>query len=272
MGFSLLAHQYWPYTGLGAATGFLVGLTGVGGGALMTPMLILCGMNPSVAVGTDLLYASATKGFAIWRYQQQKLVDWQVVKWLCVGSLPTSLVIIAILHALPNLQKLDAIIQHGIGFALIFVALFLVLKPRIMRRFGSEAAGARETSSRRAQRLTVPCGILLGALVTITSIGAGALGVVMILMLHPRLQLNKVVGTDLSQALPIALCAAIGHMSLGHLDLRLLGALLLGSLPAVYLATKLATRVPERVARLGMAALLAGIGGRMVVARVLLMI
>jgi uncharacterized membrane protein YfcA len=270
--FSALAHHYWPYTCLGAVTGFLVGLTGVGGGALMTPMLILFGMNPSVAVGTDLLYASATKGFAIWRYQKLNLVDWPVVKRICLGSLPTSLIIIAILHSLPSLEKLDAIIQHGIGFALVFVALFLVIKPRIMRRLGADAAGVQETPSRRARWLTILGGVLLGALITITSIGAGALGIVLVLTLYPRLQLGKVVGTDLSQALPITLCAALGHMSLGHLDPRLLGALLLGSLPAVYVAAKVATRVPEQVARLGMAVLLAGIGGRMIVARVLLLI
>jgi len=271
MELTTLIQHYWPYTCLGAVTGFLVGLTGVGGGALMTPMLLVFGINPSVAVGTDLLYASITKSFAIWRYHTKKLINWHIVGLVCLGSLPSGLVIIAILHHLPDLKTIDLIIEHGIGFALLFVALFLIFKDRIMRRLDSEEPGAAQTGShRRTDILTVCGGIILGALITITSIGAGALGIVLLLSLYPRLQINKIVGTDLSQALPIALLAAIGHMSLGNVNFYLLVALLIGSLPAVYLASRIATRVPEKIFRFIMAILLAGIGGRLIVTKFLL--
>lgn len=263
-----LIQHYWSYTCLGALTGFLVGLTGVGGGALMTPMLMVFGINPSVAVGTDLLYASITKSFAIWRYHVKKLINWRIVGLVCLGSLPSGLVVIAILHNLPDLKAIDIIIEHGIGLALLFVAVFLIFKDRIMHR--AEPAKTTNSSNRHTDLLTVCGGIILGTFITITSIGAGALGIVLLLTLYPRLQINKIVGTDLSQALPIALLAAIGHMSLGNVNFSLLIALLIGSLPAVYLASKLATRVPEKIFRFVMAILLAGIGGRLIVAKVLL--
>lgn len=265
-----LIHQYWPYTVLGAITGFLVGMTGVGGGALMTPALIIFGVNPSVAVGTDLFYASITKSFAVWRYHIQKLIQWRVVGLVCLGSIPSALVIIGILHYLPNLDTVDLIIEHIIGFALLFVALFLVFKDRIIHKPEQGVSENNETwLSKHLNPLTISGGIILGAMITITSIGAGALGIVLILTLYRSLGMNKVVGTDLSQALPIAIVASLGHLSLGNINFTLLIALLIGSLPAVFIASKLAARIPEKIFRIIMAILLAAIGCRLIVAKAL---
>jgi uncharacterized protein len=249
----------------GFLIGMLVGFTGVGGGALMTPLLVmLFGVAPQTAVGTDLLFASTTKAVGGWVHGKRGSIDWLVLRRLATGSLPAAALTVALLHYSPQQAGLRAIILPALGAALVLTSLAMIFQSRL-HNLGQRL---RTTDSGRFKLLqaplTVVAGALLGFLVTLTSVGAGALGVVMLVYLYPfRLTPAKLVGTDIAHAIPLTLVAGLGHMSLGNVDFRLLGSLLVGSVPGIVIGSRLTLRVDQRYVRIAIAVVLAVVGGRL---------
>jgi len=244
------------YSFSGFAVGLLVGLTGVGGGSLMTPILILLfGIHPASAVGTDLLYAAATKTAGSLVHGYNRTVDWRVVRRLASGSVPaTALTILALSFVNLNGALARDLIAGLLTVALFFTALTLVFRDRIVRR---HAPRIGRMSERRVAGLTVAVGAILGVLVSISSVGAGAIGVTALILLYPRLPIARIVGSDIAHAVPLTLVAGLGHWWLGSIDLNLLIPLLLGSVPGIVLGSYVVTRVPETALRLLLAGTLA---------------
>ncbi|MCC7152385.1 MAG: sulfite exporter TauE/SafE family protein [Rubrivivax sp.] len=253
-----------PLAGFGV--GLVVGLTGVGGGSLMTPVLVLLlGVAPATAVGTDLWFAALTKlaGSAV--HQGHGAVDWQVLRRLWLGSLPTSLALLVWLHVGTGPRMQSPWVLHLLGVVLLLTAAAMLLRGQ------AQALGRtlRLQDAARFKRwqpvLTVLAGVVLGGLVTLTSVGAGALGVVLLVYLYPlRMTGARLVATDIAHAIPLTLLAGSGHALLGHVELGLLGRLLLGSVPGVMLGAALAHRTPERLLRPGIALMLLLVGGKLV--------
>ena len=248
MGFATLI---WP-AGLvvsGAVIGFLVGMTGVGAGSLTTPLLIsVFGVPAPVAVGTDLLFAAITKSTAAWRYQKHKSIDWTVLRWLASGSLPGAVATLAWLHwAHPDTAMLSAFIRKALGIILIFSAIANAAYPWLIRERIKDGADVPAPLERR--RATFLLGILLGVMVVLTSVGAGAIGVAALMLLYPALSARRLVGTDVVHAIPLAAVAGIGHLGLGSIDLRVLGLLLLGSVPGIALGARVTGTAPDWMVR-----------------------
>jgi uncharacterized protein len=254
----------FAYTISGFVVGTIVGMTGMGGGALMTPLLVLLfGVAPATAVGTDLLYAAITKSGGAVVHARKSHVQWPIVIALSAGSLPGALATIAFLRAFPaDHRTVDALLRNCLGAALLLTAAALVVSivVRGRARDGAPRNGWRE---RRILPATVLVGLVLGVLVTLTSVGAGALGVTVLLFLYPSLPAARIVGTDIAHAVPLTLVAGLGHASLGTVNWGLLVALIVGSLPGIWLGSSLSARIPERVLRSGLAVLLALIGARL---------
>ena len=230
----------------GFAVGLIVGVTGVGGGSLMTPALILLmGVSPVVAVGTDLIFAGITKSVGVWKHRGAGNIDWWTVRMLASGSLPAAGVSVLLLKLLPSGAFLDAAVLPVLGGALLVTALALIMRTQVMGLAGRLAAGKSEP----APRWIVLSGVVLGCLVTLSSVGAGALGVTVLMICRPRMSAKVIVGTGLAHAWPLAWLAGVGHWSLGTVELELLVALLIGSLPGIYLGSSLTGRVPEPVLR-----------------------
>jgi len=248
----------------GALTGFIVALTGVGGGSLMTPILILLlGVVPATAVGTDLLFATVTKLVAVKVHRAHGTIDWQILRRLAWGSIPASIGMLLAMHIF-SLHKGSAdIIMPALGIAVVLTALAMLFKPRLHHIGKQFRLATPETFKALQPGLTVAAGVILGALVTLTSIGAGALGTVMLVYLYPlRLTPARLVGTDLAHAIPVALIAGLGHLWLGNIDVALLGWLLLGSLPGVWIGSHLSTRAPEGLVRWAISLILLIVGTR----------
>lgn len=248
--------------------GFIVGMTGVGGGSLMTPLLVLAfGVAPATAVGTDLLYAALTKLGGSVAHGRHGTVEWKVVGLLSLGSVPAALLGILLLKVLaPEANHLKLLITSVLSVALVLTALALLLKPRLQKLARRPDGSLHELQSRHLAAATILAGTLLGALVSLSSVGAGALGVVLLMFLYPRLSSARVVGTDIAHAVPLTLVAGLGHAALGTVDYGLLASLLLGSLPGIYLGSHVGVKVPERVMRPTLAAMLMVIGGRLLLA------
>ena len=256
----------WMYTLSGFLVGLIVGVTGVGGGSLMTPLLVLFfGVSPATAVGTDLLYASLTKTVGGWVHGRRGTVDWKVVGLLGLGSLPAAVVTIALLKYLALDEKsLRSLVTGVLSVALLATAAALLLKEQIKKLARRKDGTVYELHHRYLPAATIVTGIVVGALVTISSIGAGVLGTVALLFLYPRMPAVKVVGTDIVHAVPLTALAGMGHMALGTVDLVLLGSLLLGSLPGIYIGSHMSAKVPEKVLRPLLATMLLIIGIKMV--------
>jgi uncharacterized protein len=251
---AILALQ--PYYSIaGFAVGLLVGLTGVGGGSLMTPILIvLFGVHPATAVGTDLLYAAATKTAGSLVHGYNRTVDWRVVRRLASGSVPmTVLTIWALSYVNINGTAARDLIAGVLTIALFVTALTLVFRDRIMARY---AVRVGRLSPQQVDVLTVVVGAALGVLVSISSVGAGAIGVTALILLYPQLPTARIVGSDIAHAVPLTLAAGIGHWWLGSINLDLLIPLLLGSVPGILIGSYTAARVPEKALRLLLAATL----------------
>lgn len=252
------------FTAVGFVVGGIVGLTGVGGGSLMTPMLLLLGIAPVVAVGTDLLYAAITKAGAVWVHHRSRTVQWGIVGRLALGSLPGSLVAVWLLRDLvADAALLERVIVTTLSGSLILTALVILLRDRLRGwRTHRTVALLRQLQGERQGAATVTAGFVIGVLVTISSVGAGALGAAVLLVLYPRLPTMRIVGTDLAHAVPLTAVAGLGHLQLGTVDFALLGSLLLGSLPGIYLGSRVGLRLPERVMRpvLGGLLLVIGVG------------
>jgi len=255
----------WMYTLSGFLVGLIVGVTGVGGGSLMTPLLVLVfGVSPATAVGTDLLFASLTKTLGGWVHGRRGSVDWKVVGLLGMGSLPTAVVTIALLKYLALDEKiLSSLVTSVLSVALLMTATVLLLKTQIMKLARRRDGTVYELHHRYLPTATIVTGAVIGALVTISSVGAGVLGTVALLFLYPRMSAVKVVGTDIVHAVPLTALAGMGHMALGTVDLVLLGSLLLGSLPGIYIGSHLSAKVPEKVLRPLLATMLLIIGAKM---------
>ena len=251
------------YAASGFAVGMLVGFTGVGGGSLMTPLLVLLfGVHPATAVGTDLLYAGLTKICGSFVHGLNDAIDWRVTRRLALGSVPAAAVSLwALSHFGVDSKGTSVAITTTLGFALILTAATLLFRRRLL------AAAARfldRRSDRETARLTVALGALFGVLVSISSVGAGAIGVTVLLMLYPKMPAVRIVGSDIAHAVPLTLLAGAGHWWLGSVDWALLVSLLCGSLPGIAIGSHFASRVPERVLRPLMAGTLALVGGRLV--------
>ena len=251
------------YTLSGFFVGFLVGLTGVGGGSLMTPLLVLMFKVPAtLAVGTDLLYASLTKTLGVFAHHKLKNIDWRIVKNLMFGSIPASLITSLLLncYGLAQQETLSKIIQIFLGVALIFTAIAIFFQPLII----SKALKAPEISRKKKKITTIILGIMLGLIVTFTSVGAGALGVTMLLILYPGLNIKKIIDTDIAHAVPLTLVAGLGHASMGSVDYYLLLTLLAGSLPGVWLGAKMNSKINDQFIRLILIILLISIALKLI--------
>jgi uncharacterized protein len=252
----------------GFLVGLVVGLTGVGGGSLMTPILIFgFGIKPYLAIGTDLLFAAFTKLGGTINLARTKTVDWRIVGLLCAGSIPAALVSIYLLHSVgttdPAVQKL---MTTTLGVALLLTALatlYKAIKGKASPRNLSAEQLAKATQPRH-WALPVLFGALIGALVSITSVGAGAIGVTVLMLLYPALPLPRIVAADLAYAVPLTLVAGLGHASIGSVDWALLAKLLAGSLPGIWLGTHFSAKVPERALRSLLSFLLAYAGVKLI--------
>lgn len=249
----------------GLVVGFVVGMTGVGGGSLMTPILLWFGIPPTTAVGTDLLYAAVTKSGGILVHNKKKNINWTITGWLSLGSVPAALLTLWVLHSLnADTKALNDMIKYSLGWALVFTSVAILFKNKIMV-FSQKHAGDKFHSESKTQNfLTIAIGVLLGATVTLTSIGAGALGTVTLFFLYPLLPTPRLVGTEIAHAVPLTLVAGLGHASMGNLDMGLLGQLLLGSLPGIYAGSMLSGKMPDILLRNAIAIMLFFVGFKLV--------
>lgn len=240
----------------GFAVGFLVGMTGVGGGSLMTPLLILLfHIHPVTAVGTDLIYASVTKTGGSLVHGLNRTIDWRIVRRLACGSIPASLATMLVLWLLKVDQSAySALVTKVLGVALILTAITLVFRRRLLATYSRRVGVLTEGQTRF---YTVLVGVALGSLVTISSVGAGALGVTALLLLYPELPVVKIAASDIAHAVPLTLVAGLGHLAGGGISLTVLISLLCGSLPGIALSSQFAPRLPDAALRFILAATLA---------------
>jgi uncharacterized protein len=254
-----------PYVVSGFVVGFAVGMTGVGGGSLMTPILLIWfHLHAVTAVGTDLLFAAITKSCGTAIHQIGHNVEWKLVGLLAAGSMPaTVLTILVLRHAELDSRPISGLISHVLGFALLLTAASLLYRRYIMRISAVLALNERP----RVQTVaTIALGAMLGVLVSLSSVGAGAIGIAVLLVLRPRLSVARLIGSDIAHAVPLTLLAGLGHLLIGSANLPLLACLLIGSLPGIALGSLVAPRVPERILRLLVSIVLAAVGGRLVIA------
>lgn len=250
----------------GLVVGFIVGMTGVGGGSLMTPILLWFGIPPTTAVGTDLLYAAFTKMGGIFVHNKKKNINWSIVWWLSLGSIPAAIITLLILESFKaDITSLNSIIKTGLGWALLFTSIAIIFKKKLLS-FSQKHAGDKFHQESKTQNfLTLAIGLLLGTTVTLTSIGAGALGTVTLFFLYPLLPTPKLVGTEIAHAVPLTLVAGFGHASMGNMDWELLIQLLMGSLPGIYIGSLLSGKVPDLLLRNSIAAMLFFVGYKLIV-------
>lgn len=250
------------YSGAGVLVGLLVGLTGVGGGSLMTPLLVLAfGFHPATAVGTDLLYASATKAVGTTVHGAKGTVDWKVVRRLATGSVPaTTLTLLLLSYSRIETQAVGHILAIVLGAVLIMTAIAIFFRTRLV---GSLAPRFARLGQARIGHATIALGALLGITVSLTSVGAGALGMTALLILYPHLPVNRLVGSDIAHAVPLTLIAGAGHWAMGSVDVSLLLSLLIGSVPGIILGSLLSSRTSDRILTPILAGTLALVGIKM---------
>lgn len=253
----LLLADLLMYSITGACVGLLVGITGVGGGSLMTPLLLAFGFPAHIAVGTDLLYAAATKAGGVYGHSRQKSVDWSLALLLAAGSLPAAGVTILLLTwFFDDPAQYSALLTTTLGGMLILTSGVILFRRRLR---GLSGAG-QGIIHQHVKTITLATGIVLGVLVTLSSVGAAAIATAVLMLLYPKMRGLDIVGTNLAHAVPLTLLAGLGHLYLGNVDLVLLGCLLLGSLPAIVLGTRLASRIPEALMQPVLASTLLGLG------------
>ena len=252
----------------GFFVGAVVGLTGVGGGSLMTPILIFFfGVKPYLAVGTDLLFAAGTKLGGTLRLARARLIDWRLVASLSAGSIPAALLSLYILHRIgPTSAATQGLITGTLGVALLLTAAATLYKAVRGKALPATLARGQEARAATPRHWSLPLalGALVGTLVTLTSVGAGAIGVSVLLIIYPLLPLPRIVAADIAYAVPLTLVAGLGHASLGAVDWRLLTLLLAGSLPGIWLGSQLMHRLNERLVRSALSILLAWAGIKLI--------
>jgi uncharacterized membrane protein YfcA len=253
------------YSLAGFLVGMLVGLTGVGGGSLMTPLLVLLfGFHPSTAVGTDLLYAAVTKSVGTTVHGSRKTVVWPIVGKLAMGSAPAA---ILTLWWMSRVGTLDAhaakILSMCLGAALVLTAVSILFRPKIVAWAEPRMKNVSQAS---IGRMTVLLGAVLGCLVSITSVGAGALGVTALLILYPKLPVARIAGSDIAHAVPLTFIAGIGHWLMGSVDFSLMLWLLIGSIPGIIIGSLIGSRSSDSVLRPVLAVTLLVVGGRLLIA------
>lgn len=248
----------------GFAVGLLVGMTGVGGGSLMTPLLtLLFGVTPAVAVGTDLAFASLTKGVGTFTHRLRGTVHWDIVRRLCLGALPAALCAsLALKHFGTLSHEMGQIIRYTIAGSVMLTVTALLFKRQMLAWI--TARPERQLQGRALRNATIIAGAVLGVLVTISSIGAGAIGATLLVLLYPRLTAAEVAGTDIAYAVPLTAIAAVGHWWLGSIDWSLLLTLLVGSVPGITIGAYAARAVPERLLRAILAVTLVAVAVKLV--------
>ncbi len=249
------------YSLSGFAVGLLVGMTGVGGGSLMTPILILLfGIHPATAVGTDLLYAAVPKTGGSLVHGWARSIDWRVVRRLAAGSVPATVITLALLsHFNLNGEAARGLITLVLSVALFATALVLVFGGPLVALYRARVS---QLDPNRTATVTILVGALLGVLVSISSVGAGAIGVVLLVLLYPQLPIAKIVGSDIAHAVPLTLIAGVGHWMMGSVNWHIIASLLVGSLPGIFIGSYFAIRVPERALQLVLAATLFVVASR----------
>jgi hypothetical protein len=245
----------------GFIVGMLVGITGVGGGSLMTPILLLFfNVKAAVAVGTDLLYASITKSVGIFAHGKLGNIDWRIVGLLAAGSVPAAIITTIYLQTLGTASE-DVVhsIKFWLGVALLLTSISVLFRQELMRLNKHEHLVPHKFVS----TATVLLGLILGFLVTLTSVGAGALGVTALLILYPKIPVNKIVGSDVAHAVPLTLVAGLGHASMGTVNYSLLGMLLIGSIPGIWIGSHMTTKISEQWVRNVLALILVYVGQKL---------
>jgi uncharacterized membrane protein YfcA len=251
----------WGFVIAGFAVGWLVGLTGVGGGSLMTPILLLFfNVKATVAVGTDLLYASLTKSVGVLAHGRLGNIDWRIVGLLGLGSVPASFVTTWFIghYALDSETVIEAI-RFWLGIALLLTSLSVIFRHELTKSAHHEEHLPRPL----VPAITVALGLLLGVMVTLTSVGAGALGVTALLLLYPMVDIKRIIGSDVAHAVPLTLVAGLGHASLGTVDYGLLGTLLIGSVPGIWIGSHMTARIDESWVRSVLAVILVYVGQKL---------
>ena len=251
------------YSLSGLAVGLLVGLTGVGGGSLMTPLLVLLfGIHPTTAVGTDLLYAAATKSVGTAVHGASGTVDWRIVGRLAAGSVPTTVLTLLVLARVgAQSSAANHVITFVLGIALIATAIAILFRRTILNYFSRRGG---EADPRQTAIFTVVLGAILGVLVSLSSVGAGAIGVTVLLVLYPTLPVSRLVGSDIAHAVPLTLIAGVGHWIMGSVNFPLVFSLLTGSIPGIIAGSLISTRMPDKYLRPILASSLALVGGRLI--------
>ena len=252
----------------GLVVGFIVGLTGVGGGSLMTPLLIFFfGVKPHLAIGTDLLFAAFTKMGGTVSMARQRIVPWRLVGTLSAGSIPAALVTLYVLHSVgPADPAVQRVMTTTLGIALLLTAAATLYKAVRGKQAPRSVAADQLALATKPRHWSLPLlfGALIGTLVTLTSVGAGAIGVTVLMILYPLLPLPRIVAADIAYAVPLTLVAGLGHASLGSVDWTLLAKLLAGSLPGIWLGSRLVLKTPDRVIRSLLSVLLAYAGVKLI--------
>jgi uncharacterized protein len=232
---------------MGLLVGFLVGMTGVGGAALLTPVLILMGIHPSVAVGTDLVYNSITKLFGVSQHWRQKTVNVQMVKYLALGSIPSAVLAIGGLHLFESyFHNQEQIIKHALGYVLIFVSIAILLRTFFEKKLRPNRWQIQPLEQKRG--LTILIGAIFGFIVGLTSLGSGSLFAVAMIYLY-QMKAAELVGTDIAHAFLLVTVAGLLHIGYGSVDYTLVGNLLLGSIPGVLIGSRISTKIPTRPLR-----------------------
>ena len=254
------------YSVSGLLVGILVGITGVGGGSLMTPLLVmLFNVHPATAIGTDLLYAAITKSAGTAVHSRNKTVNWRIVGTLALGSLPAAIVTLVLMSGVDrDSLTFKAMLTHSLGWMLFLTAILLIFRKPIVDKVADWRRHHKPVEPRTIQICTFILGLLLGAMVTLTSVGAGALGVTALLMLYPRLEIRDIVGSDIVHAVPLTLVGGLGYWMIGEIDWAMLASLLIGSIPGIIFGSHLAPRMPDKVIRPVLAVTLALVATKLV--------